>query len=137
MVLEKAGARTPQAVLYALEFFATGFGFERCFFSPRTSRLANNYARDARGLVNRAPEIDACVVKLAEQCVCDVGRSLPDRVLMGRFRVSVQATIRHDDLSNTPVAQCEWVRNAESGLVRGLRSVAAQTKTTIRPWVAS
>jgi len=74
-----------------------------------------------------------------------------DRLLVGRFRMLVQASLRHDDLRNTPLASLKWISSdpgtldealrappALSGPKRALVGKAKVTKTGYpRPWVVS
>ena len=59
------------------------------------------------------------------------------RVAAGKLRLCVQASLRWDDLSRTPVGNLEWVRRFGNADIVGLRSKEAMSKTGIRPWVAS
>ena len=45
--------------------------------------------------------------------------------------------MRWDDLARTPMGNLEWVRRRGLEGIVGLRSLDAQSKTGVRPWVAS
>ena len=72
-----------------------------------------------------------------EEMVLDPFLALPVRVAAGKLRLCIQASIRHDDLVNTPLAACEWVRKPGDCKVIGLRSRAVRAKAGPRLWVAS
>lgn len=59
------------------------------------------------------------------------------RITSGKLRLCAQASIRHDDLNNTPLHNTEWCRLRGSRAVGGLRAKASKTKTSPRPWVAT
>lgn len=63
--------------------------------------------------------------------------SLAERVTSGKLRLCAQASIRHDDLTNTPLGRTEWCRLRGGTSILGLRAKASTTKTGPRPWVAS
>ena len=77
------------------------------------------------------------MIAFIEDAILDESRSAPDRLVLGRLRLGIQTSTRHDDRLHTPIARCEWVRNRGATSVRGLRSRASQTKTKARYWAAS
>ena len=139
MIANEVGFRTPQGLLYALEFFSVTFGFE-CLGASwrRCKRLADTYAS------KRPPRVGADFFQpefldLLEKVVIDSRArfSIFERLVAGRLRLCAQAAIRHDDLVHTPLSNVEWCRNRGEQVVRGVRAKAAKTKTGPRPWVAS
>ena len=72
-----------------------------------------------------------------ESLVLDPLEALPVRLSAGKLRLCIQASIRHDDLTNTPLASCEWVRKPGEEAIVGLRSRTVRGKTGQRLWVAS
>ena len=137
LISTEAGYRTPQAVLYALEFFSIVFGFGPINHEwSRCKKLADNYAgkRPPRtGAEFFLPEF----LLYLEKGVLDSSRDLGERSVMGRLRLCSQASVRHNDLLNTPLAEVEWCRTRGTTSVRGLRSKSLKGKTGPRPWVAS
>ena len=76
-------------------------------------------------------------LRYLELGVLDQNRDLGHRTVMGRLRLCAQASVRHNDLLNTPLSEVEWCRTRGSTSVRGLRSRSLKGKTGPRPWVAS
>lgn len=72
-----------------------------------------------------------------ESIVMDPFEPGPARLAAGKLRLCIQASIRHDDLTNTPLAACEWVRKPGESRIVGLRSRATRGKAGPRLWVAS
>ena len=138
LVQRGSGKKTPQSLLYAFDYFSKVFGFE---FEKRpwerAKRLALRYAQADSDIPNRAPMFRRKTLFALEQICLDPCLPDPWRVAAGKLRLCVQASIRHDDLLNTPLKNCEWIRRSgEPGIV-GLRSKAARGKTGPRLWVAS
>ena len=71
-----------------------------------------------------------------EFLVHDVTASPQDRLMAGRQRIAVGASLRNHDLRNTPIGRGEAVLH-EDGRLRGLRTRATETKTVARPWIVS
>ena len=138
LVQRGSGKKTPQSLLYAVDYFSKVFGFElekRPW--ERAKRLALRYAQADSDLPNRAPMFCRKTLFALEQICLDPCLADPWRVAAGKLRLCVQASIRHDDLLNTPLKDCEWIRRSgEPGIV-GLRSKAARGKSGPRLWVAS
>ena len=133
----ECGFRTPKAVLYAVEFYSIIFGFEEPGSRwPRCKKLADDYARKAPER-NPAEFLDVMFLDYLEKAVLDSSRSLAERVTSGKLRLCAQASIRHDDLTNTPLGRTEWCRLRGGTSILGLRAKASTTKTGPRPWVAS
>ena len=61
----------------------------------------------------------------------------PLRVASGKLRLCVQASIRHDDLLNTPISALEWTRRKGGLGIVALRSRALRGKNKARLWIAS
>ena len=133
----ECGFRTPKAILYAVEFFSVIFGFEEPGSRwPRCRKIADDYSRKAPER-NPADFLEIPLLDYLERAVLDTSRSLAERVTCGKWRLCVQASIRHDDLSHTPLARTEWCRLNGGTSILGLRALAPTTKTGPRPWVAS
>lgn len=132
------GFLTPKTLFYALDYYGKAFGFDPN--GPqwrRAKRLADLYAKAKEGPVSRAPALGRGTLEALENMVLDVFLERPVRVAAGKLRLCVQASIRYDDLLNTPLRCCEWVRRpGEEGVV-GLRSRAVRGKSGPRLWVAS
>ena len=99
-------------------------------------KLAKTWREDTAAEVNRAPPYPVDVIRWLEECACDTRLTAPDRLLVGRLRVAVGASIRNDDMKRTPVGRTELVLHPD-GSLRGIRTRAARTKTKARPWVCS
>ena len=138
LVQKEVGRRTPQAFLYGVDFFAKAFGFSMGgSHIDRAKRLALRYAQlhtiDRKG----APMFNRAFMHTLERMVLDPLLNTPQRIVAGKLRICIQASIRHDDLTSTPLAACEWVRRrGEVGIV-GLRARAWKGKTHARAWVCS
>lgn len=137
MVQGEVGRRTPQAFLYAVDFFAKAFGFSMGgTHIGRAKRLALRYAQlsvlDRKG----APMFNRRLMETLEKVLDPVVPS-PQRIAAGKLRICIQASIRHDDLNSTPLGACEWVRRRGEVLVVGLRARAWKGKTHARAWVCS
>ena len=137
LINSEAGFRTPQAVLYAMEFFSIVFGFEPITQEwARCKKLADNYA-SKRPPRTGADFFHPDFLLYLEQGVRDTSRDYGSRAVMGRLRLCAQASVRHNDLLNTPLSEVEWCRTRGTTTVRGLRSKSLKGKTGPRPWVAS
>ena len=137
LISSEAGFRTPQAVLYAMEFFSIVFGFEPITKEwARCKKLADNYA-SKRPPRTGADFFHPDFLFYLEQGVKDTSRDYGARAVMGRLRLCAQASVRHNDLLNTPLSEVEWCRTRGTTIVRGLRSKSLKGKTGPRPWVAS
>ncbi|CAE7766427.1 scn4aa [Symbiodinium sp. CCMP2592] len=127
LVQRGSGKKTPQSLLYAFDYFSKVFGFElekRPW--ERAKRLALRYAQADSDLPNRAPMFRRKTLFVLEQICLDPCLADPWRVAAGKLRLCAQASIRHDDLLNTPLKNCEWIRRS-----------AARGKSGPRLWVAS
>ena len=137
LISEKAGMRTPQAFLYTLEFFSVIFGFQvdKSGFR-RWRKMADDYARSAPPS-SPAPFMGVPFLKYLEGVVLAEGRPIHGRVTAGKLRLCAQASIRHSDLTRTPLREVQWCREVGSEKSLGIRAKAPVTKSGPRPWVAS
>ena len=137
LVLEESGYRTPQAMMYALDFFGVVFGFQKGGAGwDRCVKMAGTYAS------KRPPRVGADFFKpeflaYLEEVVIGGEKCAADRLVAGRLRLCCQASIRHSDLVRTRLTDVEWCRDKGRTTVRGLRARVRKTKTGPRPWVAS
>ena len=137
LVLEESGYRTPQAMMYALDFFGVVFGFQKGGAGwDRCVKMAGTYAS------KRPPRVGADFLKpeflaYLEEVVIGGEKCAADRLVAGRLRLCCQASIRHSDLVRTRLTDVEWCRDKGRTTVRGLRARVRKTKTGPRPWVAS
>ena len=76
-------------------------------------------------------------IETVEVAVQDPFLSRPERIACGKLRLCVQASVRFDDLLNTPLNRCEWVRRPGEKTIIGLRSRALRGKTGARHWIAA
>ena len=136
LITTGAGSRTPQAVLYMLEFFSVIFGFkyERGRVR-RWKKMADDYARNAPPR-KPAPFLGANFALYMESVLMDESRPTPHRIAAGKWRLCAQSSLRHSDLSSTPLRWIQWCRERGTESCLGLRAKAPVTKTGPRPWVA-
>ena len=137
LILDEAGFRTPQSVMYALDFFGVVFGFQRGGSGwDRCLKLAGTYA-SKRPPRTGADFLSPEVLEYLESVVINGDKSPADRLVAGRLRLCCQASVRHSDLVRTRLRDVEWCRDKGQTSVRGLRARVRKTKTGPRPWVAS
>ena len=134
---EGAGYRTPQAFLYALDWFSVilGFNCEGIRYA-RAKRMADDYAKGAPPR-NPAPYFEVPMLKYLEEVVLDHNRDLGVRLVAGKLRLCCQSAIRHSDLARTPMGKIEWCNFQGSDKVMGLRAKVDRTKSGPRPWICS
>lgn len=129
-----AGFRTPQGLLYALEYFKVAFGYEgKGTKNLRCKKLADNYSLTAPPR-NPAPHLDIDLLEYLERSVLDEKKPTAYRLVAGLLRLCAQSSTRHNDVQNTPLVNTEWVRIKGSDAAVGLRALAPKTKTGPRPW---
>ena len=137
LIRDDAGFRTPQGVLYALEWFGVAFGYQTSGIRwPRCKRMADDYAKRAPSS-NPAPYMEVAVLGFLEKVLLDTTKALYVRITAGKLRLCAQAAIRHSDLTRTSFDRLEWCRLKGTTGVLGLRAKVERTKTGPRPWVAS
>eukprot|EP00434_Breviolum_minutum_P007863 symbB.v1.2.006938.t1/scaffold421.1/size207896/1 len=132
------GANTPKAVLLALDYYGKAFGFEsqKGHFG-RAKRLSMKCAENPiQGRVG-APLFGNEFINALECIVMDPFLHSPQRVAAGKLRLCIQSSTRYDDILNTPLGQCEWVRKKGELSIIGLRSKALRGKNKARAWIAS
>ena len=138
LVQTGAGYRTPQAVLYSLDFFSKAFGFElKSSTLERIRRLAQRYAQSKPDLVSRAESFSKEFILFLEKAVLDPLFPKAFRTVCGKLRLCIQASIRYDDLLNTPLSAFEWARRRGEAHVVAIRSRALRGKSGARLWVCS
>lgn len=131
IIQRKAGARTPQGLLYAVDFFgkAFGFGVAGSHFD-RAKRLSLRYAQMTKVERCGAPMFTRTTLVALERILLDQGAPIAHRVTAGKLRLCIQASIRHSDLNY------RIRRRGEIDIV-GIRAKALRGKTGARAWVAS
>ena len=109
LIQNESGFLTPRSLLYAVEFFSKAFGFgvggpnwDRC------KRLSLRYAQTKPAGTNRAEPFYRETMLALENITMDPFVARPKRVACGKLRLCIQASIRFDDLLNTPLGCCEW-----------------------------
>ena len=138
MMQKQVGYLTPRSFLYAVDYFSSAFGFEhRGKFWNRAKRLALSFANSRLGPVSRAPCFFRATLVALEVAVTDPFLTKPVRVACGKLRLCIQASTRFDDVLNTPLSGCEWIRRPGEKEIIGLRSRAVRGKSGPRLWVAS
>ena len=138
LLQKRVGFNTPQALLFAIDFFSKAFGFNPTGADwNRAKRLAMRYKKSKPGLSNRAPLFGKETLKALEDIVLnDLFESTP-RIAAGKLRLCCQASIRYDDLLHTPLSSLEWVRRKGGTTVVAVRAKSTQGKNKARPWIAS
>eukprot|EP00435_Cladocopium_sp_Y103_P040990 s2430_g11.t1 len=138
LVQAECGYLTPRSFLYAMDFFGNALGF-----APnggrwnRAKRLAASYAASKTTPTSRAPGFVKATMIALEAAVLDGYLTKPERVACGKLRLCIQASTRFDDLLNTPLVCCEWVRKPGEKDILGLRSRATRGKSGPRMWIAA
>eukprot|EP00435_Cladocopium_sp_Y103_P012323 s2411_g3.t1 len=134
----QVGYLTPRSFLYAVDYFATAFGYEvRGGAWNRARRLALSFAKSKTPPTRRAPGFLRATLVALERCVVDSFLTKAERVACGKLRLCIQASTRYDDILQTPIAACEWLRKPGEKEIIGLRSKALRGKSGPRLWVAS
>ena len=136
LIQQKSGFMTPRTFLYAIDYLAFGYVATGSHWF-RAKRLADHYAKSRTRAPRRAPGFQKSTMCALESMVLDPFEAPPVRLAAGKLRLCIQASIRHDDLTNTPLAACEWVRKPGDSAIIGLRSRTVRGKTGQRLWVAS
>ena len=137
LVEQSSGFNTPKSFLFALEYYSVLFGF----VTPKIE--LRRWKKIAEDYQSRAPErkpaayLDVKLLGYLEHLVKDTGRSMAERITAGKLRLCVQASIRHSDLTSTPMGLIEWCRYKGSCHTLGLRAKAPVTKSGPRLWAAS
>eukprot|EP00435_Cladocopium_sp_Y103_P051800 s1825_g16.t1 len=138
LIQSGAGYRTPQAVLYSMDFFSKAFGFElRLGTLERVRRLALRYAQSKPDHVSRADSFSKEFMLFLEKAVLDPLYPKTLRTVCGKLQLCIQGSVRYDDLLNTPLADFEWARRRGEAHVVAIRSKALRGKSGARLWVAS
>eukprot|EP00435_Cladocopium_sp_Y103_P061000 s40_g22.t1 len=137
LIQDEVGYRTPQSLLYAVEFYSGIFGFA-CpgAAHQRVRKLSREYIAKAPER-DPAPYFSVQFLEYLERVVLDTSRDVQIRVSCGKLRLCTQASIRHSDLAATAMADVEWCRLVGKTEVLGLRARAAYTKSGPRPWAAA
>lgn len=134
---DRAGKYSPKAAHLAMRYFADCFGFsDEAVTYRRVRKLVENCSK-LEAPRNQAEMIPVATLDFLETAVSDHTLPLGVRIAAGKLRLCVQGSMRWDDLSRTPFGNVEWVRRRGCTAIVGLRSKDAQSKTGVRPWVAS
>ena len=103
LVEQSSGFNTPKSFLFALEYYSVLFGF----VTPKIE--LRRWKKIAEDYQSRAPErkpaayLDVKLLGYLEHLVKDTGRNMAERITAGKLRLCVQASIRHSDLTSTPM----------------------------------
>ena len=138
LIQKGCGSHTPRSVLLALDYYGKAFGFEsqKGHFG-RAKRLSLRCSENPiRGRVG-APLFGNGFINALECLVMDPFMRAPQRIAAGKLRLCIQSSTRFDDILNTPLSQCEWVRKKGELSIIGLRSRALRGKNKARAWIAS
>ena len=134
---EGAGRFTPKSCVHALQFFADAFGvrFEASDYK-RVRKVAEQYSRSEKPPA-KAPMFPVQTLRYLEDVTTSMGFPLNKRIVAGKLRLCIQAALRWDDLTRTPLGNLEWVGVKGDVAIRGLRTKVAGSKSGNRPCMAS
>ena len=137
-VQDGCGAHTPKSILLAFDFFSKTFGFEaHGGHFGRAKRLSERVAKNpVKGRVG-APLFSREFLGILEDLVLDPFLPHPQRIAAGKLRLCIQSSTRYDDIANTPLSHCEWVRRPGELDIVALRSRSIRGKSGARLWIAS
>lgn len=137
-VQDGCGAHTPKSILLAFDFFSKAFGFEaHGGHFGRAKRLSERVAKNpVKGRVG-APLFSREFLGILEDLVLDPFLPHPQRIAAGKLRLCIQSSTRYDDIANTPLSHCEWVRRPGELDIVALRSRSIRGKSGARLWIAS
>ena len=116
----EVGYMTPLSFIYAVEHFATIFGFQATGAkNPRVRRYATDYSKKAPEK-KQAPPFSVAFLDYLERAVMDNAKPLEYRLALGKLRLCTQASIRRSDLATTALDRVEWCRVVGEEKVLGL-----------------
>lgn len=98
--------------------------------------MSDDYSKSAPPK-SQAPFVEVPLMHYLEQVVLAEDRPVVHRITAGKLRLCAQASLRHSDLTSTPLRYTEWCFYKGTKKVVGIRARAPVTKTGARPWVAS
>ena len=110
LIEEKVGFKTHLGLIYSFIHFSDLFGFS-CPGGrhPRNRKLAMDYSKKSPEST-QAPHLPVSVLNYLEKAVLDDSRPMIERITLGKWRVCIQASIRHSDLAGTEMSRLEWCR---------------------------
>eukprot|EP00971_Amphidinium_carterae_P327454 6458823-Amphidinium_carterae.2 len=98
-------------------------------------KLASDWRSSKHRLPNQAKAFPKHMVQWLEAVVLNPHKGDTTRLLCGRYRLLVGASLRGDDLRRTPPSTLEWLEH--DGSKRALLGMAPSTKTGPRQWICS
>jgi len=136
LIDHKVGRYTPVAAMACLEYMAELLEFDYSGEKKVLRNKVNEYEELHHKVVKRAAPYSIKFLHWLESMVLNPDLADSDRLVCGRWRIMVQASVRFDDMKRTPVGQCLWVVDKD-GNKRALWARATQTKTFPREWICS
>ena len=137
LISTNTGHNTPRSFLFALEYFSVLFGYVTPKIELRRwKKMGDGYAANAPPR-QPAPHLNVDLLGYLESVVLDRSRATAERLTAGKLRLCVQASIRHSDLTSTPLGLIEWCRYRGTCRTLGIRAKAPVTKSGPRLWAAS
>lgn len=104
LIQNESGFLTPRSLLYAVEFFSKAFGFGVGGSNwGRCKRLSLRYAQTKPAGTDRAEPFYREAMLALEHITMDPFVARPRRVACGKLCLCIQASVRFDDLLNTPL----------------------------------
>eukprot|EP00971_Amphidinium_carterae_P224322 4450408-Amphidinium_carterae.1 len=98
-------------------------------------KLATDWRNSKQQAPNQAQSFPKHIVDWLERVVLDSNEHDTTRLLCGRYRLMIGASLRGDDLRRTTPTTLEWLEH--NGSQRALLGGAPNTKTGPRQWVCS
>ena len=108
---EGAGYRDTQGHVVCPGLLCGGLWFDNHGSKwPRCVRMADDYSQEGAPQGIRHPFLDVGMLRYLEKVILDTEKPMVYRITSGKLRLCAQASIRHDDLNNTPLRNTEWCR---------------------------
>eukprot|EP00971_Amphidinium_carterae_P350590 6491639-Amphidinium_carterae.1 len=98
-------------------------------------KLATDWRHSKHKLPNQAQAFPKHIVEWLETVILDSNQCAVSRLLCGRYRLLIGASLRGDDLRRTTPSSLEWLEH--NGSRRALLGMAPATKTGPRQWICS
>ena len=135
LIEEKVGFKTPLGLVYSLIHFSDLFGFS-CPGGrhPRNRKLAMDCSKKSPEST-QAPRLPVSVLNYLEKAVLDDSRPMIERVTLGKWRVCIQASIRHSDLAGTEMSRLECTKSGPRPWAAAWLGVSAANDRWLFKWV--
>eukprot|EP00971_Amphidinium_carterae_P351889 6492323-Amphidinium_carterae.1 len=133
---QDCGAHTLNAALAMVKWTSVHFIItQEVTSSMPLYKLAADWRQSKHKLPNQAQAFPKHVVEWLESMVLNGEQCDVSRLLCGRYRLLIGASLRGDDLRRTTPLSLEWLEH--NGERRALLGMAPSTKTGPRQWICS